>query len=398
MTSITGSPDGSGGAVLVTGATGFLGIATMAKILDETDCDVVALVRAASQEEADARLENALVQVYGPQREVMSRVRAVRGDVEHDGLLISDEERRRLAAEVTTILHGAAVIAFNLPEEVLRETNYEGTRRVLELARYIADEGRLDRFVHVSSAFVGGHMDGTFREDQLDPGASFRNSYEESKAMAEMLVHEAADDGLPVAIARPSVISGDSKSGWTTSWHGISMPLRMFSIGAVQVIPAARTALVDTVPVDWVTDGLLALLRGYGSSERCPTYHLVAGERAATIVDLVEMSAEVMGCDPVNVVDPEVFWNDIFPAVQENDGSTLRFMEAAKTYLPYFDVRVRFDAGRGPELAGSEPPRLNEYFERIVAYAQKAKWGKRGLPLVQARALFGDMQPTLAMA
>jgi thioester reductase-like protein len=398
MTSTSRSVDGRAGSVLVTGATGFLGRVAIARILEETDWDVVALVRAPDQEQADAKLVAALGSIYGAGEGALARVRAVRADIAHDELIVSAEDRRRILTEVQAVLHCAAVIAFNLPPETFEAVNHQGTRRVLELACEIAEQGRLDRFVHVSTAFVGGHMQSVFHEHELFADAAHRNSYEASKVRAEVLVHEAAQAGLPAAIARPSVIAGDSQSGWTSSWFGISMPLRLFSIGIVEVLPAASWALVDTVPVDWVADGLLALLRGAGASQTCPTYHLVAGDRAITITELVEMSARVMGGEPVKIVDPEVFWRDLFPVVKENNLPALRFMEAAEAYLPYFDVRVRFDAGHGPDLVGSEPPALPEYFERLIAYAKKTRWGKRKMPLVEARATFGPDAPRAASA
>jgi nucleoside-diphosphate-sugar epimerase len=406
MNSSSSKPDSRVRSVLVTGATGFLGSMTIARILEDTDWDVVALVRGSDQQQADAKLAAALGTIYGagegagvgPGDGQLARVRAVRGDVANDELIDSPADRRRIVAEVRAVLHCAAVIAFNLPSETFEEINHQGTRRVLELAREIAEVGQLERFVHVSTAFVGGHMQSVFHEHELFAGAAHRNSYEASKTRAEVLVHEAAQAGLPAAIARPSVIAGDSKSGWTSSWFGISMPLRLFSIGIVEMLPAASWALVDTVPVDWVADGLLALLRGGGGSQQCPTCHLVAGERAITITELVEMSARVLGGEPVKVVDPEVFWRDLFPVVKENNLPALRFMEAAEAYLPYFDVRVRFDAGHGPELVGSQPPALPEYFERLIAYAKRTRWGKRKMALVEARATFGPDAPRAASA
>jgi nucleoside-diphosphate-sugar epimerase len=388
VTSTSGDLDDRGGSVLVTGATGFVGRVTVARILEETSWDVVALVRAPDQEQADAKLAAALGSIYGAGAGELARVRAVRADIAHDELIFCAEDRRRILAGVRRVLHCAAVIAFNLPSES-EATNHQGTRRVLELSSEIAERGQLDRFVHVSTAFVGGHTQSSFHEHELFIDAVHRNSYEASKVRAEVLVHEAAQAGLPAAIARPSVIAGDSRSGWTSSWSGLSMPLRLFSIGVVDLLPAASWAFVDTVPVDWVADGLLALLRGDGASRTCPTYHLVAGDRAITITELVEMSARVMGGEPVKIVDPEVFWRDLLPAVMASNVPALRFMEAAVDYLPYFDVRTRFDAGHGPDLVGSEPPALAEYFERLIAYARRTRWGKRKMSLVEARATFG---------
>jgi len=68
-------------------------------------------------------------------------------------------------------------------------------------------------------------------------------------------------------------------------------------------------------------------------------------------------------------------------------------MQAAKDRLPYFDVRARLDAGRGPELAGTQPPALPKCFERLTAYAKRTRWGKPKMSLAEARAAFEPDAP-----
>lgn len=51
---------GTGQAILLTGATGFVGMAVLARLLERTDRDVLVLVRASSRSQADVRL-NALL-------------------------------------------------------------------------------------------------------------------------------------------------------------------------------------------------------------------------------------------------------------------------------------------------------------------------------------------------
>jgi nucleoside-diphosphate-sugar epimerase len=68
--------------------------------------------------------------------------------------------------------------------------NVEGTREVIGLAREAKSCGRLDRFIHVSTAYVAGKVTGTFRERQLDAGQEFRNTYEQTKWEAEHVVND----------------------------------------------------------------------------------------------------------------------------------------------------------------------------------------------------------------
>ena len=74
-----------------------------------------------------------------------------------------------------------------------------------------------------------------FRETDLDLGQGFRNTYEQSKFDAEKAIGEAAGD-LPLAIARPSIVVGDSRSGWTPAFNVIYWPMRAFSRGLMDEV------------------------------------------------------------------------------------------------------------------------------------------------------------------
>jgi len=161
---------------------------------------------------------------------------------------------------------------------------------MIELARAIAAGGTLRRVVHVSTAYVSGRHAGDFGEGDLDLGQKFRNTYERSKNEAELLLREAND--LPLAIARPSIVVGHSVSGWTSAFNVLYWPMRAFERGLLQEVPARADSIVDFVPVDYVTDGILALL---DDEQACGTYNLVAGERALSAGELVALHSAISG-------------------------------------------------------------------------------------------------------
>ncbi len=118
-----------------------------------------------------------------------------------------------LLDEVTHVLHCAASVRFDLPLTEARRANVGTAAVVADIARRAP---RLERLVHVSTAYVGGTHRGTFHESELDVGQDFRNSYEQTKFEAEGLLRESAQD-LPLSVARPSIVVGEAGSGWTTS-------------------------------------------------------------------------------------------------------------------------------------------------------------------------------------
>jgi thioester reductase-like protein len=365
------------GVVLLTGATGFVGMSLLARLLERTRRRVIVLVRARDQAEAWQRTARVLSQVSGQRAlEYQHRITALPGDVTMPGLGLSERECA-LAEQVDEIVHCAASVSFALPLEDARAINVTGTDRVLELAHRGAELGRLRRLVHVSTAYVAGTHEGEFGEDDLDVGQDFRNTYERSKHEAERRLHEDAHD-LPSAIVRPSIVVGESGTGWTSSFNVLYWPLRAYSRGLYEVVPAAPDARVDVVPVDYVADAIVALLDRPAAGSAPETFHLAAGDRAATIGEVMDLATSYFRREPPDVVAPD----DLAEALAQRDLSAQQeaVIEGSAPYFPYLSVRSRFDdrrARRALEPAGLRPPAIRDYFRRLMDFATAARWGKQ---------------------
>jgi long-chain acyl-CoA synthetase len=348
------------GSVLLTGATGFVGMEVLARVLEQTDHDVVALVRAADDDAAQARVDDLLTTIVAPgARPHRGRVRAVAADLESPGLGLSRVARHEIAATISAVVHCAASISFTLPIEEARRINVEGTREVVKLGVEARERGVLERFVHVSTAYVAGDRIGRVSEHDGDVGQGFRNTYERTKLEAEEVVRES---GLPAAIVRPSVIVGDSVTGWTQAFNVIYWPLQAFARGLFPTVPADPAACLDIVPVDVVAAALLELRRGPG---RGGNFHIGAGDDAPTNAQLATLAAEAFDAEPPRFVRP---------------GEDARAEQRAGALLPYFRVRCTFDARRARELLGATPPPLEDYFPSLMRYAREAQWGKQPAP------------------
>jgi thioester reductase-like protein len=355
--------------VFLTGATGFLGMEVLARLLEQGDREVIALVRARDNEDAAERIERVLAQLWRDPSPYRERVRAVAGDVTSDGLGITAAERTAIAEDVGAIMHCAASISFDLPLEEARRINVEGTREVIGFARECKALGRLERFVHVSTAYVSGKYEGTFRERQLDAGQEFRNTYEQTKWEAEHIVCEATD--LAPAIARPSIVMGEAETGWTPAFNVLYWPLRAFSRGLFNEIPALPSAHVDIVPVDFVADALVHLLDVSDQG----VFNLVAGRDAPFASEVVELACERFD-RPLPVV--------VAGGGPDDD-------EHGAVYMPYFDMEIVFDDSRARALlgpAGIRPPKMTEYFDTLMDYAEAVRWGKRSMTREEARERF----------
>jgi len=367
--------------LLLTGATGFVGMELLARELRTPGRHVLALIRADDAEHATRRLHEMLRSVFGTVEPYARRVTAVAGDLERPGLGIDTSLTGDLS-EITEIIHGAASVSFDLPLERSRAINVEGTRRMLALA---ATCRSLRRFTYVSTAYVAGEHRGVFDEDDFDVGQRFRNPYEQSKFEAEWLVRSVADR-LPVTVVRPSIVVGDRHSGWTASFNVLYWPLRALARGAYPILPARRSAPVDVVSVDYVADAICAL-HALPDAEG-GTFHLTASAAASSIGELLDLAVQRLECRRPPLVSPALYRRVAHPfAVRVASRTRRRFLRATETYLPYFAVRVRYDDARARAALGPAitPAPLAEYFDRLVDYALLARWGSR--PLGRAAAL-----------
>ncbi len=368
--------------VLLTGATGFVGMELLERYLERGDRRIIAPVRAADDAVAAERIELTLRSLFGARAgRYRRRVLAVAADLTAPGLGLSARRRDQLAESVDQIVHAAASVSFSLPLGEARAINVEGTRRVLELAELARSRGRLTRYAHVSTAYVSGTHCGLFRECDHDVEQEFRNAYEQSKFEAELLVRERAH--LPATILRPSIVVGDRRSGWTSAFNVLYWPLRAFARGLYPAVPALPSAPVDVVSVDYVADAVHALCESPGGIGE--TYHLTAGPLASNVGEIAELAGRYFGRPPPRVLEPAAF-ADYASTLSSRQGNAL--LQGA-VYFPYFAVRTEFDdagARRRLDPLGISASPLSAYIERLLDFATRTRWGKRPMSRVDALA------------
>jgi len=383
------------GAVLLTGATGFVGIELLARYLQLTDRDVVVLVRARDDQHARRRLRDTLRCAFGTAEPYEHRVRAVAGDITAPGLGLHPDVALDVAGAVREIVHGAASVSFDLNLDASRAINVRGTERMLAFAELCQLEGGLRRFTYVSTAYVAGTHRGVFGEDDLDVGQRFRNPYEQSKFEAEQLLRPYAAR-LPITVVRPSIIVGDRHSGWTASFNVLYWPLRALAKGSYPVLPARRRAPVDIVSIDYVADAIVALA---GLPEAAgQTFHLTASDAASSIGELLSLAVARLRCRRPPLISPALYRRVLHPLLCGALPRRRRFLRATETYLPYFAIATSYDNARAhaalaPAIA---PAPLATYFDELVDYAERARWGTR--PLSRATATVARTPAEAALA
>ncbi|MEW1906505.1 amino acid adenylation domain-containing protein [Streptomyces sp. NPDC086147] len=270
-------------SVLLTGATGFLGVHLLDRLAASGVRRVYCLVRARDGAEGLARLRGRL-RHYGldPDRWA-DRIAVVPGDLGLPHFGLDDGTWDDLAHELEVVLHNGAQVNFAYPYEALSAANVEGTRTVLALAT----ERRLKAVHHVSSMSViaGSGLAGVRRVDEDTPLAHpelLSQGYTETKWVAERLVSLAARRGLPVTIHRPHEITGATDSG---TWNTGTMMCALFRTVAETGTAPDAPLLLDFIPVDYTAAAVVHILTHQPCEGRV---HHLANPRPALLHLLVE--------------------------------------------------------------------------------------------------------------
>jgi thioester reductase-like protein len=248
--------EGAPRAVLLTGATGFLGAFLLHELLRATDAEVHCQVRAADRDGAAGRLRGSL-EAYGLWDERhAARIVALPGDLGQPLLGLSPAAFQALAERVDRIYHNGALVNFMYPYALLRAANVLGTQEVLRLAC----QGR-PKPVHLVSTVgalgMSAPPDGELTEDDRLPLRQLVESgYVQSKWVAEKLALAARERGLPVSIYRVTRIWGHSATG---AGNPDDFLFRLLK-GCVQLGCAPDLSFqANLVPADYVARALVHL-------------------------------------------------------------------------------------------------------------------------------------------
>ena len=357
--------------ILVTGATGFLGVQLVLELLKRRpNARLALLIRDRPGQTARQRADSFL-----PITE-RSRVEVCSGDVSQPRCGLDSATYERLSAETTHVIHSAATVRFDHSLDEARRINVEGTRHSLDFA---SGARGLRRFAYVGTAYVAGERSGLIREDELAVGQSYRNTYEQTKAEAEALVQTRLRS-LPGVVLRPSIIVGDSRTGVTSSFKMMYWPLKIYARGLWRTVPGYADAVLDIVPVDFVAGSVAQLL--FDEAALGSTVHLCAGPRAsATIEQVAHRAMDYFNGPEPRFVDPRFFFAVVRPLLFASLwGRKRRVLRDGRAYRDYFTMRMQFDTGNADRLlepAGLSAPPVLAYLDRLFHYCVASDWGRK---------------------
>lgn len=237
---ITGPRLGGMGArrVLLTGATGFLGVHLLARLL-EAGLDVVCLVRG-SGDRVEAAADRWSVSLP-------ARWTCCSGDLLEPGLGLSSGVWGELARSVDTIVHGAGVVDLLAPLQALWPIHVEATAELMRLQA----EGCTTTLHHVSTLSVAvarAEPEVWFRASHGLRAGVIHGGYGASKWAAERLVRAVDGRSGPAVVWRLGLLTGSTGAGRAPISDLLTRVIR--ALAATGVAPDVGGLAVDVTPVD----------------------------------------------------------------------------------------------------------------------------------------------------
>ena len=240
--------------IAITGATGYLGAATMASLVRTPGHGLRVLIHAVRP--ADATAEFVV------------------------GSILDQDACEGLVSGSDVVIHAAGLVR-SRDAIALHDVNVKGTARLLRAA----ERAGVGRFIHVSSTGVYGHPGGAVNETSARRPVS---PYERSKAEAEELV---LASGLDVVVLQPSNIIGPG--------HPLR-PLRRFLTRISAGRPVVHAgAWTNYVGVDDVAHAIVV------AATAADTPRAVIVNAPLPLESLTRLAAEVLGRSPRTITLPK---------------------------------------------------------------------------------------------
>ena len=259
------------GDILLTGATGFLGIHVLKAFLDSQEGTVYALVRKGSYASPEKRLMNMLMYYFDNPCEELFEQRIVCIDAD-----ITDVKSLEGLKEYSfqTMINCAACVKHFAADDTLQRINVDGVRNLIALSLELGC-----RLIQISTVSVAGEgmndkpgLKRVLGENELYIGQRITNEYIRTKFLAERYVLEAIQNGLDAKIIRVgNLMSRDSDGEFQINsvTNGFLRGVRGYvAVGMFPVSGMNESA--EFSPIDSTAATILRLA---GTDKRFTVYH-----------------------------------------------------------------------------------------------------------------------------
>lgn len=278
-------------AVLVTGATGFVGRFLLTQLLQDTDATIYCLVRASSQEDASSRVRNTLAKWNLWRDECEPRIVGIPGDLKQPRLGIIDRTYLMLSQNIDAIYHCATSMNHLETYGMAKRANVTSATELLRLAT--AYKPKLINYISTFGVFSSPGSDATRVVDELSPIEYERHvssrGYAASKWVGEKIFMTANDRGIPCNVFRLGLVWADAQQG---RYDHLQREYRIFKSCLLSGYGIRNYGYdMSPTPVDYVARAVVFLANKHRDGGGI--FHVASSKQAMT--DLFERCNELAG-------------------------------------------------------------------------------------------------------
>lgn len=275
------------GNIMLTGATGFLGIHILRTFLENYSGHCCCLMRKGKQKSLKSRLQGLLVYYFSSDFEeyfLNGRLTLIEGD-------ITDKQTFAQLPDlpIDTLFNCSANVRHFEADDLLDKVNVEGTKNI---ATYCLAKGI--KLIHISTVSVAGlSWDGDpnpfkpMNEQMFYFGQQMDNKYMLSKFRAERSVLEYMLQGLKAKIMRVGNLMARNQDGEfqiNLKANSFANKLRAYNtIGSISYEDSGLS--VELSPIDFTAEAILLLAQ---TPDRCCLFHPFSN-RAIYMYDLIKV-------------------------------------------------------------------------------------------------------------
>ena len=294
--------------VLLTGATGFLGIHILEQLIKKEDCKIYCIIRDSKNMTSRTKLYNKLNYYFGDKYNDLldKKIIPITGDITKPGFGLNQEDLLHLADSVNVVINSAANVSHFGNYSDFYNTNVKSVRYILDFCSsfdkklyHISTLSTSGMNLDVSYPSIKKRRNIVFDESCLYVGQILDNLYARTKFEAEVHVLNAISKGLDGYILRMgNLMPGYKNNKFQENYSDNEFFNKINSFIDIGVIPDyLLNYLLNFTPVDQAAKAVYKLLTHQNSYNRI--FHLydsnnVSAKRFIKILKKLDYNVEVV--------------------------------------------------------------------------------------------------------